>query len=657
VIIRRSIPLLVVLGLLSCHEEEQQPPVAHLATAAGAVTVRPGGREATEPGAAGAGLYIEDIVSTGPDGAAAVEFDGGNKIDLGANTSLVIRRQGGAQAAVGAVLLAGTARAASSGKGLRLTIGTPFGLAEIGGTKVSVLNVSIENGLRVEVGQVEVVSQKDGVNGAAQTLDAGMGLSIDGVVLRAGSATIDGLTVGVGGEKAGEIVLKPLSVTLLANPKQAMVMVAGDKTWKQAKKRALLNAGDRVHIKKGGTGRVQIGEEAALTLKSDSIMDYLGSGGADDRAEASYAIRQGGAQISLLKRGQKAVEHKIQVGSSTLSVRPTVREADVDVSTTKNGGAQVTVRFGQVEIDGQTIEAGQTFDLSKEGKVVGTPRALATTKIDVHPRTSTIVYYDKRVPAINFDWTGEGASKNAVVEIASDKDFKQITAAEQMSKTSLILDGLQPGKFYWRVGGEAGKRGLVQIMEEASNDCANCKRTNTIEDTGEKTVVYYQQALPAIILRWKETPGTAQYNLKVFADGEFDTPLVDEKLTETKRAFDAGRFAEGKYYWLVTSLDKAAKELATGRMNSLQITYDNAITALVIRAPKQGAKVSGGSFTTQGEAELGAKVYLNGKRIEVDENGRFTEAVTLKPGLNQLVYRVVAADGVERYYLREVQRR
>jgi hypothetical protein len=266
------------------------------------------------------------------------------------------------------------------------------------------------------------------------------------------------------------------------------------------------------------------------------------------------------------------------------------------------------------------------------------------------------VYYEKKVPPINFDWSGEAGGKDALVEIATDKDFKQVTAAEQMSRSNLVLDGLQPGKLYWRVGGEAGKRGLVQFLEEASNDCANCKRTNMIEDTGEKTVVYYQQALPAIILKWKETAGATQYSLKVFADGEFDTPLVDEKVTDVKRAFDAGRFAEGKYYWLVTGLDKAGKELATGRMNSLQITYDNAITALVIRTPKPNAKVSGGSVTTTGEAEIGAKVYVNGKRIDVDDNGRFSESVALKPGPNQLVYRAVAADGVERYYTREVRR-
>jgi hypothetical protein len=130
---------------------------------------------------------------------------------------------------------------------------------------------------------------------------------------------------------------------------------------------------------------------------------------------------------------------------------------------------------------------------------------------------------------------------------------------------------------------------------------------------------------------------------------------VDEVIAETTVRFRPGKLSEGRYYWLVVAEDAAGKDLATGRMNSLEIAYDNAVTDLAIKSPPEGARIGGKSVVAQGEVQLG--LFVNGDAVKVDRSGRFRQSVALTSGVNRIVFRTVAADGIERFYVREVVRR
>lgn len=644
----KFITLVCLVTTFACQEDEGPPeqPLAHVTQLSGGVNVRPGGHQVTSTPTKDTPLYNEDIVTTGADGKATLTFEGGNGIELDNNTSLVIRRGGGAEAAVGTVLLAGSARATSGGHGIALSIGAPFGVAQLSGTQVSVLSVSVEGGLKVEVGSIEVTDK----NGKKHTLGPGQSLAVDGVTILTGTQAIDGLTLQGGG---GDLVLKPLVVTLIGPGKAVEILGKGEKNWKLAKKRVALKDGDQVRVKKGGSARLQMGDDSAVNLKPDAVLAFQEAAENATSTSASYAVKQGSTQVLLTKAAGKELSHTVNVGGGKVTIKPTVREANVDVLQGRDG-ATVVVHEGRAEVaGGPVIVAGMAVDI-KGGKVVGSPHPLALTKIELRPKSSVVVYYNKRIPAVSFIVpSSEGKTK---IELAADKEFKQVGMAEEVSQ-SFVYDQLAVGKFYWRLGESNESRAVLQVTQESENDCANCKRTNLIDDTGEKTVVYFQQALPAIVLRWKASPSAANYNLKVFSDGEFDTPLVNEKLTDTKRAFDSGRFQEGKYYWLVTALDQGGAEAGSGRMNSLQISYDNVITALVIRSPKQDIQTREAHVPVTGEVELGAKLFINGKRIELDENNRFSETVEVSKGVNQIVFRAVSSDGLERYYIRDVIRK
>jgi len=49
-----------------------------------------------------------------------------------------------------------------------------------------------------------------------------------------------------------------------------------------------------------------------------------------------------------------------------------------------------------------------------------------------------------------------------------------------------------------------------------------------------------------------------------------------------------GALAEGRYLWSVTPLDARGAGLKGGKMNKLEIVYDNAVPNLTIKSPKNG---------------------------------------------------------------------
>ncbi len=614
--------------------------VAHLRQTSGEVTLRLNEAGAAQPAPRDQALFEGNVIATGADGKAMVEFKGGNQVDLEPNTVLVIRRSGSTTAEVGAVLMAGSARASSRGQGVLLAIGTPFGLTEVGAGASSV-EVSLKRGITVWVGEVAVLTPA----GQRTTVTAG------------NAFTVLGLVVKVGETPGDSVVLPPLEYVLLANPHQVQIKRAGEETWRAPKKREVIAQGDAVRTRRATSTRVQLGELASLALEPQTELVFGQAGASGNERRARYQIDTGNVVVQLRRDDATGPLHEVEVAGLTMVVEPGLSEAAVEVSA-GGGRAQVTVRLGRVRLsDGTLVEAGQTVSVEK-GKVVQAARPLAQTQVRLAAKSSAIVYYAGEPPPVELTWPAESGALAYQLELAGDRDFTKPVFREEVKRTSFMVDTLRAGRFHWRVKGRGDwLRGVVQVRKGHDMECANCKRKNIVDDTGEQTVIYYQKALPAITLRWKEVDGAVKYRAQVYADGEFDTPLAEKSVAATTAGFAEGTFAEGKYYWDVTAFGADGRELARGRMNTLSIAYDNAVVDLNIKTPKDGQKITTPSLLTRGEVQLGVKLSINAQKANVDHQGRFRETVPLARGANQLVYRTLSADLVERYYVRTVYRR
>jgi hypothetical protein len=119
-------------------------------------------------------------------------------------------------------------------------------------------------------------------------------------------------------------------------------------------------------------------------------------------------------------------------------------------------------------------------------------------------------------------------------------------------------------------------------------------------------------------------------------------------VTENRVVVESGVLKEGEYKWSATPLDKNGVE-SGGRMNKMEIVFDNSVTRLVLTSPRDGE----GASTATGVAPLGSKVTLNGKPLALDDAGRFTTPIG---GASVLVFRLVTRDGGEAFWVRRVAR-
>lgn len=621
--------------------EDGPPPVAQLQGISGEVTVHGGDEGTPSPGKPGMGLIENDVVSTGSSGQVRVVFQGGNAIALGPDASLVIRKEGGMLAQYGAVLLSGSARASSRGQGVLLALGTPFGFVEVGGEESSVA-VNFHDGFTVLLGQVEIVRA-----GERKTIEAGNSFSVAGLIIPIGGGHGDG----------ADLVLETMTFAVLANPRQVQTKRSGEKRWRSVKKRDMLAGGDALRTRKATGTRVQFGDNANVELGPDTELRITEGGQNDTLERAQYALASGSVVVNMAK-GPRRSEQVIAVGEREVSIEPGVRRASVELRVGSKGRGQVTVRQGKATLqDGTVVEAGSTIKF-EPGRPMGVPRPLASTSVLLKPRSSSVVYYTSRIPPVSFQWNSGSNQPPYLLELARDREFKKIIVREELNKQEFVYDQMQPGRYYWRVKiGDLWQKGVVKVEKRQPGECANCKRHNIIDDTGEQTVVYFQQTVPAIKLRWKPNPEAVRHRLQVFGDGEFDQALFEHETAEQTYDFPAGRLEEGKYFWLVKGMAAGGDVVSTGRMNNLTIAFDNAITDLSIKTPRVDARVNNKSLVTSGEVVLGARLYLNGRRIPLDSKGRFKERINLSKGSNPLVYKTIANDGVERFYVREVYRR
>ncbi|MBC7793922.1 MAG: FecR domain-containing protein, partial [Clostridia bacterium] len=595
-------------------------------------------------------LFEKDSVSTGTDGAMTLTFPGGNKLALQPNTTVIIRRGGATGAELGVVVTSGSVRVESPGTTNHLVVGTPFGMTEVG-TSPIVVEIDLSKGLSVLVGDVSIQSSTGIV-----TINAGNAFQVDGLVVPIGQRPTEPLDV-----PPVDVTYVPRKADLIADPKYVQIRHVGVDKWTFAQAHDALGAGEAVRTQKGKATQVKFDDGAVVTLSPNAEMHLDESAASGTNRKAKYAITAGAADLHLTRKDGVETDHEITVAGLGVNVKPGDREAEVDVRMMAGGAAELAVRFGRVKLsDGTEVQAGSAVTL-KEGKIVSEPRPVVPTNVELRAGTTSVVNYQNGVPPVAFDWHADNsgdASGVYQITVSSDKAFNDVLFSETVRNDGFVYDKFKPGRFYWRVkaNGET-KEGSMVLQRGGENDCSNCKRVNIINNTGEKTVVYFQQALPALTFQWNEVAGATQYRLKIFDDGAFDKPRVEATSAETKLAFQTGALEDGKYFWLVAALDASGKAVGPSpKTNGLEIAYDNVITDIVIRSPKNGQRVSGNRVSTNGEVALGTRLYINGKQAGTDSKGRFKDTVALDGGQRTLVYRSQASDGVQRFYVREVKR-
>lgn len=566
-------------------------------------------------------LRLGDALETGADGELVVKLAQGRLIEVGPDARFVLGEdeKGLLLDVSRGVVLSRVPREASTSDapGVALTILTPFGLTRVGQSEVELAVGPESTRVDVKVGTIEMVSR----NGQAISVSPG-----------------EAMILSRGGAEPLRMPAVPIVIASVAG--KAELKKKDQAQWLAVKGKTPLEAGDGVRVRDG-----------RATLESNGVRLSAPKGtelevGESTDGTTGLSLRKGGLSAVLPPKKKSVLE----LGDLTL-VSDEGGQLALE-KTTKGYALEALAGDVRVERQGQaavTVPGGKAAKLSSDAVEVNdvAPDALSL------PTRPGLKVFHPGLSRVALDWPGTDG-KPYRVEVATEPSFTNLVLAGTVHQTYVNVPLPSKGNLHWRVfdGEQEIDRGSAFFAPEPQAGGNLDRNRNEVKDGAEKTTIYFQDKPPSVTLQWKAEEGATKFKVQVYREGELRKAVAEREVKELQVALPEGSLGEGKFLWSVTPLDAKGKELRGGKMNKLELSYDNAVPSLIIKAPKNGDP-AGARVRTSGIAPVGTKVSCNGRLLDLDEKGRFDDTVVPLPG-GKLVYRMVKA-GAEVYTVRRLR--
>lgn len=600
--------------------------VGQLEAPVGTVTLeRSGGKE--KRAAKAEPLFVGDVIDTGPDSSANLRFGGDRVVELGPDGRFEVGEDGaGVSLNVidGLVLTRVKATPAQEEGQVLVTISTPFGLTRVGAAELSLKVKDGAANVDVKIGEIELI----GKDGAVQKIGAGK----KGFLGTVRELPEIPLTIVVTVGKA-ELKAKDTKAFVPINPKKLPALKAGDTVRVKDGRFALAPEGSstRVVLLKG----TEVGiVEARKGLGGDATALDVQKGELEVAAPGGQSTRVGVAPGLTL----------VSDLGGQFTLKRTGSGFDIDAL-----AGDVTIeREGEAP---QTIPGGQSATVPLKGK----PAVRAANKEAIVLPPRNVRLFHSGLKKISLAWDDDDGKTTAWrFQLATDSAFKD-PVRDGVVHDPFVSVPVNAKGWYWRVfngPNEVAKGSVTFAAEPKSADLSRVK--NEVRAGSETTTIHFQDKdkVPLVTFLWAKEEGAAKYVVKVYREGQLSSTVAERTVTEEQVSLPENTLAEGKYLWSVTPLDAKGAELKGGRMNKLHMTFDNGVAALAIKTPRNGDP-GGKSVKTSGVVPVGAKLFINGKPVELDEHARFDTSVAPLGG-GRLVYRLVSG-GVESWTVRTVR--
>jgi ferric-dicitrate binding protein FerR (iron transport regulator) len=563
-----------------------------------------------------------DTVQTGAGAGATLRLPDGRSVEVGPEARLRVRARSGSielEVLQGVVI---SRTPAADAPPLRLR--TAEGLTQLGGA--GVVQVAAEpGGTRVEVrlGEVQLIGPTGTPTRAAA-----------GDVLRVTAGRVQVLS------RAPRVVtLAPLRVTVRAGGAGVQLRRQGETRWRRlSAKGEALAPGDGVRTAAAPAQLTLPEGGPALLLQGLSELTFESAGQDAEGAldEARVALLRGTLALQLAPgRTGRLVLPELTVESSSGGGLSFERGAE---------GLTVAARAGEATLlrgsERQSLRAGERARVPGAAAAPLEVEALPRAPVSL-PAGEPVQLFHPGLPEVTLAWTGEVPPEGVRVEVASDAAFTQPVLAGQVYAPFVNVPAPARGSLYWRVTAADGARlarGSVRLAPEPQRRPLERLRNEVPEGT-ERTTIFYQDRPPGVTFTWAPAAGAAQYRLTVYRPGALDAPVVDRTTQASRLALEAGALDEGRYVWSASPLSGAGVPLRGGRMNKLELVYDNSVPTLMVSAPRNGERAGSGRVRVAGVAPVGSTLWVNGQRLALDEKGRFDARVvpTGQPPLVQLM--------------------
>jgi hypothetical protein len=488
--------------------------------------------------------------------------------------------------------------------------------------------------VELTTGEGKVVGLTGVVNlriGEAVPLDKDGTLLLDAGVPDARVAPPD---AGVDAPGAGAID-QVSDATLEVTGRRAELLAAGETAWKPlAAGGGRLARGSAIRLGAGTTAKVTAGGAtvdlaggARMKLGDDLVL-ALEAGAGTASAEGPATIALPGGAIALAGSSRATSEARLDSNN---------RETRVSM---QRGGSKLTGAAGS-ELQ---MNRGETALLARAGAI----RIIESipSRADVHvPAGESFTIHDPSPPAaVQFQFEGK-CPDGGIVELARDGRFRTPKVSGGQDLANLRIG---PGEWTYRLrcirnGADGPSVASGRIIEQQDDGRRPLQpkgpSLNDIDADGRKYTIYYQSAIPNLVVHVRN-PG-ATHKLHLAAGGKeqtFDssTPSI---------IVPGSQLREGKYtYWIDRDGIKQDK------VSDLNIKFDQSSPQVYIEAPANGQRWAG-DVDVHGAVLPGWSAVIEGIPLPIDDQRRFKATVGVTNG-KPLAIRLAHPQRGIHYYLR-----
>lgn len=280
-----------------------------------------------------------------------------------------------------------------------------------------------------------------------------------------------------------------------------------------------------------------------------------------------------------------------------------------------------------------------------------------TTGVAMRPGESGSVFYTVDVPPVGIDWPGPTDSRKYRFRVSRDPKHTKPVIDTRTEESRYTARGLKPGRYHWKATAPDGKSsgGSFLVRKVTGAVPKKVAKVNYVSETFSSVRIVFQREAPTIEFSWKaDARATGGYRLLVSRDPKLANPVVVRRTRTAKARAPSGAVNEGTYYWRVERLLDDGSVFYPGRVSTLRVQFDNDVPTLELTSPAQGQLISTTHVAVEGLAPRGLKLWVNGQRVKLDEQGRFSTQAKVNPARPRIIVRTLRGRRAA-YYVRTLR--
>lgn len=312
--------------------------------------------------------------------------------------------------------------------------------------------------------------------------------------------------------------------------------------WDRLRQNSAVYNGDTIHTSDLSEATVWFDDGTVLDLSENTMVQIF----LHDNGTLAAELGEGSATVDSSENGAGVT---ITAANVTVDVKSGSKLFAKTSQDNKN--VTLNVEKGNAALLGGGIVAeGQSVNIDDSGNQT------SFVSMNYPAPSSKILYFTEGDYPLEFQWSGSDYGKEYIIQIATDKDYKNTVNSLKTSGIERLTVNLSNGTYYWRMlesdGTDSSDAANVFVGEDLCSGKFQLVQSLKPELVAPVADYCYQfrKKKPAVRFIWTESPTATAYNFVVADNPDLRNPVIEQRTSSPSIIIST--LDKGKYYWAVT---------------------------------------------------------------------------------------------------------